>query len=95
MNRPSKSCELDIRVTPRSSSNTVSVESGLVKIKVTSPPVDGEANEATRSVLAMALGIAKSKVQIIRGATSREKRVAIEGLDLAQAMNLLGGATLF
>lgn len=95
MSHPSRSCEIAVRVTPRASKNAVSIEAGMIKIRVTSPPVDGEANKAVVALLARMLGISASRVEIVRGATSREKRVAIEGLDFAEAMNRLSGGSLF
>jgi uncharacterized protein YggU (UPF0235/DUF167 family) len=59
---------------------------GLIKVYVTAAPTDGEANEAVIKVLGRKLGLAKSKVTIVRGYTSREKRVHVDGLDLEGAM---------
>lgn len=74
-------CEFDIRVTPRSSKNKVElVEGGTLKIWVTAAPTDGQANDAVIEVLAKQLRIAKSHIDIVRGHTSRDKRVRIEGL---------------
>ena len=87
--------ELDVKVTPRSSKNRVEVASGQVRVWVTVAPTDGQANDAVCALLAEAVKVAKSRVRIIRGHTSRQKRVAIEGLDEAEAMNRLGGGSLF
>jgi uncharacterized protein len=46
-------------------------------------PTDGQANEAVIRILAKHLGIAKSRISVARGQASREKTLAIEGMDLA------------
>lgn len=54
-----------------------------LKIRVSAPPEKGKANHAVLRVLAEALGVDVRAVQLESGATSRRKRVAIEGLDEA------------
>jgi uncharacterized protein YggU (UPF0235/DUF167 family) len=49
-----------------------------VLVKVRAKPQDGAANEAVLALLAEALGIATSRLRMLRGATSREKLVRIE-----------------
>lgn len=82
---------LVVRVTPKSSRNAVVVEGDAVKIYVTAPPADGEANAAVIAVLAKALGIAKSKLAIVRGESSREKTISVEGLSAEEALRRLNG----
>ena len=82
---------LVVRVTPKSSRNAVVVEGDAVKVYVTSPPADGEANAAVIAVLAKALGIAKSKLAIVRGESSREKTISVEGLSAEEALRRLNG----
>ncbi|MFN8221320.1 MAG: DUF167 domain-containing protein [Fimbriimonadales bacterium] len=77
------SVDLTVRVTPKSSRNRI--EWGeTVKVWVTAPPVDGAANDAVRELLAKALGVPKSQLDLIRGQTSREKTFRIEGVDAAE-----------
>lgn len=54
----------------------------VLEVAVSAPPVDGKANKAVIERLAEALGIAKSRIEITRGAGARHKRVCI---DLPQA----------
>jgi uncharacterized protein len=83
--------EIQVRLTPKSSRNEVSGREGeIYRIKVTAPPVDGKANEALVAFLAKKLGVAKGKIRIISGASSRLKRVRIEGLSSAAVSDLLG-----
>jgi len=48
-----------------------------LEVRVAAAPADGAANEAVVKLLAKALGISRSKLSIVSGATSRHKRVAI------------------
>jgi uncharacterized protein (TIGR00251 family) len=52
----------------------------MLKVRLTAPPVDGAANEALVALLAERLGIPKRAIQIVRGATSRQKTVEITGM---------------
>ncbi len=50
---------------------------GRLKIKISSPPVDGEANENIVEFLACFFEIKKSEIEIIRGVQSRKKDILI------------------
>lgn len=82
-------CVLQVRVTPKSSRNRVVIEGDLVKVYVTSPPADGEANQAVVETVSKSLKIAKSRVELLKGHTSREKALAIQGLGLDEVLALL------
>jgi uncharacterized protein (TIGR00251 family) len=70
-----------VRVQPKASRNQVeSYQAGTVKVRVTAPPQGGKANAAIVSLLAQTLGVAKSRVRIIRGGASRDKTVSVESL---------------
>ena len=64
---------LAVRVTPRASRDRVVLEEGQIRIHVTCVPEDGKANKAVTALLAKALGVAKSRLTLLRGATSRDK----------------------
>ena len=49
------------------------------KLQVAAPPVDGKANAAVCALMASATGVPKSAVSVVRGSTSRDKRVRIAG----------------
>lgn len=70
--------ELSVRVTPKASRNAIKTEAGQIRIYVTAVPEGGKANEAVRKVFAKALGIAKSRLTLIRGQTSRDKVFRVE-----------------
>ncbi|HMS56698.1 MAG TPA: DUF167 domain-containing protein [Fimbriimonadaceae bacterium] len=71
---------LSVRVTPRSSRNKVEW-TDPVKVYVSAPPVDGEANDAVCAVVAKDLGLSRSKVRIVSGQTSRNKVLEIDDFD--------------
>jgi uncharacterized protein (TIGR00251 family) len=71
---------IPVRVIPRSSRNSLEWELGVLKVRLTAPPVDGAANEALVALLAERLGMPKRAIQIVRGATSRQKTVEITGI---------------
>ena len=76
-----KGLTFDIQVIPHASrSALVSVQDGVLKIKVTSPPVEGAANDACIKLLAKELGLTKSQMEISSGAKSRKKTVMIKDI---------------
>ena len=80
---------LNVRVTPRSSRNKVEVDGEAVKVWVTASPTDGQANEAVCRALAQALEIAKTRVMVKRGHTSRDKQVEILDLERDEILRRL------
>jgi uncharacterized protein (TIGR00251 family) len=90
MNRPESSCELAIRVTPRSSRNRVEVEpDGAIRVWLTASPTDGQANKAACLLLAEKLGVPKSAVELLSGHKGRQKRVDVDGLSREEAFERL------
>lgn len=71
--------EIAVRATPKASRNAIVEEEASLKVFVTTAPEGGKANDAVRKLLAKALGIAPSKLALIRGETSREKVFRIGG----------------
>ena len=62
-----------VRVTPGARSEALEIANGSLTAKVRARPQDGAANAAVVALLAAAAGIAPSRVELLRGATSREK----------------------
>lgn len=62
-----------VRVTPSARQPGIEVRDGQILIRVSEPPEAGRATEAARAALARALGVARSRLTLLRGATSREK----------------------
>jgi uncharacterized protein (TIGR00251 family) len=73
-----------LRVQPRASRDEiVAWQDDALRVRVTAPPVEGEANAAVRSLLARTLRVAPSTVEVVRGDRSRDKLVRVVGLSLA------------
>ena len=79
MAEPSTHSDFAVKINPRSSRNKLTLEGSLVRAWVTSPPVDGEANEALIKLLSKTLGVAPSLISIVRGETGRDKIVRVQG----------------
>jgi uncharacterized protein (TIGR00251 family) len=72
----------NVRVIPRSSkSEIVGEHDGDLKVKLSSPPVDGKANKELIKILSKELKIAKSNIEIISGETSKTKQIKIRTSD--------------
>ena len=72
-------CALEVQVIPKSSRNAVVGEHhGRLKIALTAPPVEGQANEALLKFLAKLLGISKSNLEVARGEKSKQKTIHIK-----------------
>ena len=68
---------LALRVTPGASADALEISQGKLLAKVRTRPKDGEANATVLTLLAKALGVAASRLHLLRGARSREKLVQI------------------
>lgn len=82
--------DLAIRVQPRAKRSEVAGErGGAVVIRVSAPPVDGKANEAVCRLIAERVGVPRSAVRVVRGESSRDKVVRIDGLSADEARTVL------
>jgi uncharacterized protein (TIGR00251 family) len=82
--------ELRVRLTPRAARSAVELrDDGTLAVRVGAPPVDGQANAAAIKVVAKALGVAPSRVRLIRGERSREKTLRVDGLSAADVRERL------
>lgn len=71
---------ITVRVTPKAARNAV-LEGGDqadLRIQVTTVPEGGKATEDVRKLLARALGVAKSRLTLVRGETARDKQFRID-----------------
>ena len=85
---------LSVKVQPRSSKNQVGAVLGAqLKISITAPPVDGEANAALVRFLAETLGCPRGAVQIVKGETSRNKSILLKSLSIYEVAAKLGFET--
>jgi len=80
-----------VRLQPRASRSEITGErNGALVVRVTAPPVDGRANAALCALLAGTAGVAPSRVAVVRGLTSRDKVVRVDGVDEAALRSALG-----
>lgn len=81
-----ESAHLPVRLTPGAAADRIDgwdldAESRpILKIRVRSRPIEGEANEALVKLIAKALGVSVSAVSIQRGRQSRTKMIEVQGL---------------
>lgn len=68
---------LALRVTPGARHEAITIEDGRLLVKVRVKPEDGKANAAVLELLAGALGVATSRLHMLRGATGRDKLVRL------------------
>jgi len=82
---------LTVRVTPRARRTEVAeiLEDGTIRIRVTAPPVEGRANAALIQFLADALGIRKSRIEIVAGEKGLDKIVSITDLSAPEVQRRL------
>jgi len=77
---------ISLQVKPRSPrAGLALVEGRRLVARVHAPASEGAANQECIRLLADALGVAKSRVQIVRGAKSRQKQVLISGMSAEEA----------
>ena len=83
-------CTVSVRVHPGARKNAVDgVHAGAVKISLTTPPVDGRANEALIAFVAEMLRIPRGRVNLVSGMTSRSKVLRITGKSAAEVQAAL------
>jgi uncharacterized protein (TIGR00251 family) len=81
------SVRINVYVQPRASKTAVAGEhDGAIRIRLAAPPVDGAANAALVEFIAERLRIAKSRVRVVAGQTSRRKVIEIDDVNL-EAVN--------
>jgi uncharacterized protein (TIGR00251 family) len=85
--------EITVRLQPRAKRTEIAGErAGALLVRVTAPPVDGRANDALCRLIADRAGVAAGRVQVVRGASTRDKVVRVAGVeDRALRAALEGG----
>lgn len=85
-----KEHRLVIRVTPSAGRNEIAGwREGTLQVKVAAPPEKGKANKELIDFLGRALGVRKSAISIVKGETSRNKAIEIEGMSREEIINRL------
>ncbi|MGV1048603.1 MAG: DUF167 domain-containing protein [Solirubrobacterales bacterium] len=82
---------LAVRLRPRGRGDALlGFVDGVLQARVSAPPVDGRANRALCKLIAKRVGVAGSRVSVVRGEKSRDKLVAVEGVEEAELLARLG-----
>lgn len=82
--RLTASAQIAVRLRARAHEDRlVGLRDGVLQARVTAPPVDGKANRALCRLIAKRVGVAPSRVSVVRGEKSRDKLVSVEGVDEA------------
>ena len=68
---------IEIRAIPNAKKNHVKLESGVFRVYLTTPPVDGRANKAIIKIMADFFNVRKNQIEIIKGLKSRDKTIRI------------------
>jgi uncharacterized protein (TIGR00251 family) len=80
-----------VRVHPRAKKNAITGELGdALKVSLTTPPIEGRANEACIEFFAKLLKVPRSSVTIASGQASRNKVIRIAGVTGQQVRERLG-----
>jgi uncharacterized protein (TIGR00251 family) len=83
-----------VRVTPRAGRDRIDGRrEGVLRVRLTAPPVEGRANEALVRLLARALGVPPRDVRVVRGGSAREKLIEVEGIDEGEMWRRLTAAS--
>ncbi len=94
MARPQAMATTEIKVKPGSKRPGIVREGERLLVAVAERAVDGAANEATIAALAKALGIAPSRLTILRGHRGRLKTVAVAAISPEELRDRLAGVAL-
>ena len=84
---------INIYVQPRASRDAFAgIHGESLKLAVTTPPIDGKANERVIKILAKLFHISKSSIILTHGRQSRHKRLLLSGLSLDDVLPVLSKA---
>jgi len=86
-----QSAILQIRVQPNAQKNQVVgiLSDGRIKIKIQAPPLEGKANKALFRYLYQILDVPESQMELVRGDTSRDKIIRIDGISESDAIRII------
>jgi uncharacterized protein len=90
MHKTAQGTTIEIYVQPKASKNElVGMHEGCLKVRLTAPPVEGEANNECIRFLAKLLEVPKSHLEILKGHKSRRKTVLVRGVAPEFLQNIL------
>jgi hypothetical protein len=81
---------IKVRLQPRAKRDEIVGErDGVLIVRVTAPPLEGKANSALCALIARRLRVGRTRVEIVRGSSSRDKLVRVEGVTTAELRRAL------
>jgi uncharacterized protein (TIGR00251 family) len=84
--------QVKVRLRPRGKGDELlGMEGGVLRARVSAPPLDGKANRALCRLIAKRIGIAPSRVSVVRGEKARDKVVRVKGFEPAALEKALEG----
>jgi len=87
------SCRLRVYLQPRASANKIcGIHGEALKIRITAPPVDGQANGMIIKFIAKLLKVPKSAVQVSSGQQNRNKTLTISAKGYSEISKILAAA---
>jgi hypothetical protein len=87
--------QIAVRLRPRAHKDElIGMRDGVLQARVSAPPVDGKANRALCRLIAKRVGVAPSKVSVVRGEKSRDKLIRLEGVESDALREALGPDSL-
>jgi len=84
---------LNLKVSPRARSTSLEGMHGddALRLRVAAPPTDGRANAEIEKFLAEIFGVSASSIEVVRGASGRDKTVLLRGVESAEIQRRLSG----
>ena len=82
--------KIAVQIYPGASKNEVTgLINDVLRIRIAAPPVKGKANKELIDYLSHLLGVSKDKLDILKGHTSRNKLISIDGLSKVSVLEKL------
>ena len=84
---------LKLKIVPNSSKNDIILEDEFIKVKVTAQPVENKANKALVEFLSKRFKIPKTKIEILKGDTSKDKTILLRTDDEKKRDEIISALT--
>ncbi|MBQ3310935.1 YggU family protein [bacterium] len=82
------SITIKLKISPNASKNEIVKNDNELKIKITAQPIENKANKALIEYLSKTLKIAKSKIEIVKGETSKEKTLLFKNISSEKILEI-------
>lgn len=83
--------QLQLHVQPGASrTGLAGLHGDALKVRVAAPPAEGRANRELLAYLAELLGVARARIELVKGESGRRKTVMVQGIEIEEASRRLG-----